>query len=501
MKIKLVLAAFLFFSQLSYAQFWKYSDPERLSGTINSEAEESIPVFSPDSSSLYFVRTFDQANKGDENDQDIWVSLLDEAGAYSDSKRVVELNNKLNNAVLGLSSDGTRMYLLNSYGGKKDLEKGIALATNNGGKWSAPEPLLIPELDIDGDFYGFHVSSTENVIILSFIGPGTLGEEDLFISIKENEIWSKPMHMGSVINSSGYEISPFLSSGNDTLFFSSTGFGGEGDADIFFSVKQGSWFDWSKPKNLGNRINSSKFDAYFSHSGTKAYWSSNRESERSDIYTIDIFTPPPLVASCSSTDVTAYGAGDGTASVEIESGADPYTFTWSNGYSKQRQSGLSGGEYSVTVTDAVGQKYTTYCTINEPTLPIAPVTVRDYENFEFKHLFGYNGNKVNVSKGKLKKFVNDIEEQLEAGRTNITVKIYSSASHVPTKSFGTNEKLAEVRAENVKYDLIQHFSKRNIENKINIVVATVEVAGPEYVNDARDKSKYEPYQFILLKTE
>ena len=57
---------------------------------------------------------------------------------------------------------------------------------------------------------------------------------------------------------------PFLSDNDDTLYFSSNGFGGFGDADIFYSLRNGnSWDSWSEPVNLGSVINSPKFDAYF----------------------------------------------------------------------------------------------------------------------------------------------------------------------------------------------------------------------------------------------
>ena len=44
------------------AQFWSTSEPSKLKGSINSSSEESVPVFSKDSSILYFVRTFDDAS-------------------------------------------------------------------------------------------------------------------------------------------------------------------------------------------------------------------------------------------------------------------------------------------------------------------------------------------------------------------------------------------------------------------------------------------------------
>lgn len=498
---KLQITVLLLLPFISSSQFWKYTDPVKLLGSVNSEAEESIPVFAADSKRLYFVRTFDRANRGDENDQDIWFAEKGEDGTFTKVDRVAVLNNKFNNAVAGISQDGTRMYVLNTYEGKKDQAKGIAVTELVNGKWQSPEKVNVPGLDIDGDFYGFFVSLDEQVMIISYNGPGSLGEEDLYVSTKQTSGWTSPKHMGAVINSSGYEISPFLTRGGDTLFFSSNGMGGQGDADIFYSVKKGAWDQWSEPVNLGSSINSPKFDAYFSHSGSQAFWSSNKEDERAEIYTMDILTPPPLEIECKAKDVTAYGGADGLVDVSVTSGADPYTYNWSNSFKGKLNTGLRKGEYTVTVTDAVGQQQTATCFVDEPAKPIDPVVVKDYENFEFIHVFKYNKNKVTVRKGKLRKFVKQVEEQIADGREQITVSIHSSASKVPTKTFGTNDALAQKRAENIKYDLVDYFTSKGLESKVTVVISKVEVAGPDYEDDAGNRSKYEPFQFVKLRTE
>lgn len=484
------------------AQFWDFTDPVKIGGTVNTEAEESIPVFSKDSSKLYFVRQFDKANKGDATDQDIWYSTRDESGAYIESKLLSELNNKYNNSIVGLSKDGNKMYLLNSYEGKKDTEKGIAVSDLKGSSWSAPVAIEIPGLDIDGEFYGFHVSENGEAIIISYNGAGSKGEEDLYVSTKSGSGWSAPIHMGSTINSKGFEISPFLTKSMDTLFFSSDGFGGEGDADIFYSVRLGdSWTNWSEPINLGDRINSEKFDAYFIHSGSQAYWSSNRDAERSDIYMINILTPPPLYVSCVATDVTSYQGTDGSIDATIEGGAPPFKYNWTNGFYGEDQGNLATGEYTLTVTDNVGQVASTSCYVDEPAKPIDPVVVTTYPNPEFMHYFGYNKNKLSAGRGEFKRFVKEIEEQLEDGRRSITINIYSSASNVPTKTFESNEKLAQTRAENMKYDLIEHFSKKTPEAQVNVVIVESKVQGPLYEDDSSNRDKYEPFQYVQLKTE
>jgi len=106
---KLLLVGFALIATNSWSQFWKTSDPVKLEGTINSLAEESMPIFSKDSSILYFVRTFDKENKGDENDQDIWMSSKDSTGGYVDAKVIKELNNKFNNAVISINPKGDHL--------------------------------------------------------------------------------------------------------------------------------------------------------------------------------------------------------------------------------------------------------------------------------------------------------------------------------------------------------------------------------------------------------
>lgn len=494
MKKKFVLAGVVsLISLTSSAQFWDYSEPKRLPGTVNTEiGEESIPVFSKDSSILYFVRTFDPAAVGGESDQDIWFSKRDKDGSYGDCQRLTEINNKYNNAVLGLGKGGSVMYVLNSYEGKKDLVKGIATSTKKAESWGKPEELIIPTLDIEGDYYGFHVNDAENVMIISYAGPGTLGQEDLYVSTKKGTEWSAPIHMGNAINTSGFEISPFLSKTQDTLYFSSNGHGGQGDADIFYSVKQGSWSSWSKPTNLGSKINSPKFDAYFSHSGNMIYWSSNRESERSDIYMAYILTPPPVSVACSGTNATVFNGKDGKLDATIKGGVAPYAYKWSNGSTVEDLAGVGKGEYTITVTDAIGQTATSSCSIDQPGPP---------QDIALKHYFDYNADKLTVEDGKLKDFASQIEGQLSAGREKVTINIYSSASYVPTRTFGSNDKLAKSRANRIKNELLTYFESKGMKEKVTITVVSAIVQGPKYEGDFDNTAKYRDFQYIELKTE
>jgi hypothetical protein len=117
------------------------------------------------------------------------------------------------------------------------------------------------------------------------------GKEDLHISLKEGDsCWSTPKSLGENVNSEGYEMSPFLTPDNKRIYFSSNGFGGEGDADVFYIDKLGDdWFTWGNPINLGTNVNSTGFDAYFSiGQDNLAYFSSNRNDGQNDIFTTQI---------------------------------------------------------------------------------------------------------------------------------------------------------------------------------------------------------------------
>jgi WD40-like Beta Propeller Repeat len=158
---------------------------------------------------------------------------------------------------------------------------------NNG--WAKPTLTPVEGLEPD-EFLGVYVTSDQTAMIISMNGMDSKGKEDLYISLKnERGGWSKPKNMGSTINTTGFEMSPFLSSDKKRLYFTSNGHPGLGNGDIFYCDRlYDSWEIWSAPKNLGDRVNSKSFDAYFSIYGDSiAYFSSNRENQM-DLYKVAV---------------------------------------------------------------------------------------------------------------------------------------------------------------------------------------------------------------------
>ena len=69
---------------------------------------------------------------------------------------------------------------------------------------------------------------------------------------------------------------------------------------------------------------------------------------------VTITQPPVLSANATSTGESSVGANDGTASANPTGGVPGYLYTWSNGASTQTITGLSAGNYTVTVSDENG---------------------------------------------------------------------------------------------------------------------------------------------------
>ncbi|MFM9007600.1 MAG: PKD domain-containing protein [Bacteroidota bacterium] len=76
----------------------------------------------------------------------------------------------------------------------------------------------------------------------------------------------------------------------------------------------------------------------------------------------------PQVALQASTNVTCFGGSDGAASVIVNSGVTPFTYSWSpSGGNTSSASGLSAGPYTVNVTDGNGCISGVNVVITQPT--------------------------------------------------------------------------------------------------------------------------------------
>jgi len=288
--ISICLFFFISFFGKSQIDTLHFESPKKLDENLNSGAEESLPILSPDGNTLYFARTFHASNKGGKNaGQDIWISEKSGSG-FTRAKNMEVLNNQKNNVVVGVAKNRGRLYLLNQFSGKKNkTTPGLSVSNYNDslGNWGNPIHLEVPGLEIEGSFYSAYVHPDEDIILWTLPGEVDSLGNDIFISTSEDqgETWSIPLPLGIKINTELDEISPFYDKTKETLFFSRNKPNDEFDYDIYYAKKTGKgWTSWSEPIPAKD-LNSNKFDAYFwlSEAG-EIYFSSNRNDSLSNIF-------------------------------------------------------------------------------------------------------------------------------------------------------------------------------------------------------------------------
>jgi len=91
--------------------------------------------------------------------------------------------------------------------------------------------------------------------------------------------------------------------------------------------------------------------------------------------------------------------------------------------------------------------------------------------------------------------IDDLFNQLSY-HDEVTVHIVASASRVPTR--GSNQSLAEKRGDEAIRRVELALTARNIDLKRVKFVEQTFVQGPRYENDARNKDRYEPFQYIKI---
>jgi len=268
-----------------------FSSPQKLSDQINSYAEEGLPVMTADRTKLYFSRTFHSGNSGGKGSgQDVWSSQLKD-GLYMDAENIGSLNDEWSNALIGVSENGSKVYLMNKRDEKGLPIPGISVAEFDEveNKWGEPVGLEIPGLDVNGTFYSASVASDESFILWTLpTAENEASGNDLYVSIKQGDSFSSPQSLGAAINTTENEISPFFDTTTGLLFFSTNGRGTPDDYDIYYAKKMGDeWDNWSMPVKAG--INSTEFDAYFfMASDSSAYFASSRNDSISNLYVTQV---------------------------------------------------------------------------------------------------------------------------------------------------------------------------------------------------------------------
>lgn len=250
----------------------------RLPETVSSPTvEEANPVISADGNILYFDRKDNPLNIESPKD-DIWYSIKDKNGKWTEAKNAGRpINNRDNNFVISSSPDNNTLLLGNRYSsdGISPKGPGVSIAKKGQSGWEIPKDVVIENYVNSNQYVGYFLSNDNKHLLMSVERPEGFGLKDIYVSfVKEDGTFSKPKTLGNVINTFDDEANPFLASDGKTLYFASKGHPGYGYYDLFVSKRlDDTWTNWSKPENLGNIINSTGYELsiFLSAKGDKAY--------------------------------------------------------------------------------------------------------------------------------------------------------------------------------------------------------------------------------------
>lgn len=279
----------LYFFTIALAGANVYAQPnvEILGANINSAFAELRPTISFDGKKLYYIveGTNVDESKTKKFGQSVWYSELDANKNWGKAvKCTTPINGQLENAVFWISPYGNTVLIRGAYKNGKLSGKGFSLCTKINDVWGEPEKLNISgyagmSIDI---YSGASMSSDGKVLFLYFSEEKNNDNNDIYVSKNiEGDNWSVPVKVTMLSNDDYDEISPFVAADNTTLYFSSNRPGGRGGHDIWMTKRlDESWLKWSEPVNLGDSVNSEKWEAYFSTDATGefGYFSTNKNS-------------------------------------------------------------------------------------------------------------------------------------------------------------------------------------------------------------------------------
>ncbi|MDP3469965.1 MAG: OmpA family protein [Daejeonella sp.] len=263
--------------------------PVNLGPGINSKEEEYLPVITADEKMIIFTR---QSNRNEDFFKSIKRDSLWTTAEYL-SKEINTYN--YNEGAQCISPDGNYLFFTgcNRPDGLGRCDIYISRWEGNG--WSKPfnigAPVNTPgwesQPSISADGRTLYFVSTRN---------GGYGGYDIWKSdLNHDGSWGLPVNLGPEINTLYDEQSPFIHTDDESLYFSSNGWPGLGNKDLFLSrkvFKDDVQTGWQKPQNLGYPINTfgEESGLSISSNGKLAFFSTNQKGGFGglDIYSFEL---------------------------------------------------------------------------------------------------------------------------------------------------------------------------------------------------------------------
>lgn len=281
-------------------------DPKVVKG-ISTERDEYLAYISPDDKNCFFVRRepikkMDQVFASDKEVEVFMQATRNASGNFNKGEPMMYPFNESedNQGGCTISIDNKHLYfaMMRQEGGAQP-NCDLYVSDYANGEWGAIRKL---SNNVNHPVYWDSqptIGADGNTLYFASDRPGGFGGIDLYVTYRETKTgsWSIPKNLGSKINTSGDEKTPFMHSDSETLYFSSTGHFGFGGYDIFF-VRKDDKGEWTEPENIGSPINSYSDDTgFFVSTDTKfGYFFSFDEGKvrgrgvgRYDLYNFELY--------------------------------------------------------------------------------------------------------------------------------------------------------------------------------------------------------------------
>jgi Periplasmic component of the Tol biopolymer transport system len=239
-------------------------------GAISTGDFESHPAFSPDGKTLYFVRSTPNFS--------LWTILVSRfaEGRWS-TPEVAPFSGQYSDADPFITSDGSRLYFISNRPvvGKSTPDLDIWVMEKTAAGWSEPKNVGAPINSSGSEWYPTVAAS--GTIYFGSDREGGKGRTDIYRSRFVNGKYTEAENLGDAINTQANEFEPLIAPDESFLIIMA---GGRSDArggwDLYISYNRNGM--WTKPANLGDKINSSgnEYSPIISPDSKYFFWTSTR---------------------------------------------------------------------------------------------------------------------------------------------------------------------------------------------------------------------------------
>jgi outer membrane protein OmpA-like peptidoglycan-associated protein len=205
---------------------------------LNTPGNEGAAVLSPDGRYLFMVACNDEREvegaRKTHGSCDIFLSRKS-GNSFSPPRNLEDpINTSLKESMPSFSSDGRTLYFVRRFVTDRGFQHDIMVShIGDNSEWSIPQSVG-DSINTDGDEIGVFIHPDNKTLYFASNGHPGFGGYDIFVSrLDSNGVWGKPENMGYPINTSKNEETFLVSPDGKTAYFSSTRMNGKGGEDLY----------------------------------------------------------------------------------------------------------------------------------------------------------------------------------------------------------------------------------------------------------------------------